>query len=94
MYASLNPEGGSEIKKIFTEHLCVGAPGSTRTTAKTQSWLQRIVPDLLSVSTHTIPQDIDTVSKHFRVDSATNLLKNAVPACFATVSHIKLSSAP
>ena len=47
VYASLNLEGDIEIKKLCTEHLCAGAPESTRTTANTQSWLQRIVPELL-----------------------------------------------
>ena len=55
VYASLNSEGDIEIKKFCTEHLCAGAPESTRTTANTQSWLQRIVPDLLYVSTRAIP---------------------------------------
>ena len=47
VYTSLNSAGDIEIKKLCTELLCAGAPESTRTIANTQSWLQRIVPDLL-----------------------------------------------
>ena len=62
MYASLDSEGNVEIKKFSTEHYA-GAPWSTRTTANTRSWLQRIVPGLLYVSTRTTAQDIIDIYK-------------------------------
>ena len=94
VYASLNSEGDIEIKKLSNKHLCAGAPGSTRTTANTQSLLQRVVLDLFYVSARTAPQDItDTVRKHPRVDASYQPAQECRSSLLVAASHVKLSSA-
>ena len=70
VYATLDKKSGQiEIRKINFEHLCVGASSSdSRSSANTQSWILRIVPELKYIYIRTTPNDIiGTVLKHKQV---------------------------